>query len=35
MFYAIDPPYIEGFEYTKVWIKKYYEIPQKVEFDYE
>lgn len=35
MFYAIDPPYIEGFEYTKVWIKKYYEIPQKVELDYE
>ncbi len=35
MFYAIDPPYIEGFEYTKVWIKKYYEIPQKVELTYE
>lgn len=35
MFYAIDPPYIEGFEYTKVWIKKYYEIPQKVELKYE
>lgn len=34
MFYAIDPPYIEGFEYTKVWIKKYYEIPQKVELTY-
>lgn len=35
MFYAIDPPYIEGFEYTKIWIKKYYEIPQKVELIYE